>query len=199
MNTPHASFSVAAKWGRHWPKLVILLAIGTLVTLTLFHMPRRLSEDLPLDSTPLEPFGEEPLELQLQTEGRKMEPLSQYRGKVVVLNFWASWCAPCLTELPTFGRLFEKWRDRGFEVVAVNVDEEPPLEFIQNLWDHEKLAFRTYYDPNQLLIQKLQISVLPTSLILDRKGRVTFIIDGYTDWENSTTIRSLEELLTQEK
>ncbi len=102
-------------------------------------------------------------------DGRPVS-LSKYQGKVVVLDFWASWCAPCVAELPVFQSLHERYRDKGFEMVGINVSDENPdvAGFLKgkqirytNLIGDEKI--QELYGP---------ITGFPTTFIIDRQGTI---------------------------
>lgn len=97
-----------------------------------------------------------------------------YEGKVVLIEFWATWCGPCRAEMPNIKRMYEVWHDQGFEVIGVNLDldDETAADFIERHgipWTN----VRTAGDPrNHPLIKKFRVNELPALILLDREGRI---------------------------
>lgn len=118
-------------------------------------------------------------------------PLQQYAGKVVYLDFWASWCAPCRTSFPLLDKLHEKLKAQGFEVVAVNLDEDKTKaeKFLEEI----PVGFTVLRDANGEWADQYIVESMPTSFIVDRKGVVQKIHHGFT----SSDIHEIEEKITQ--
>ncbi len=120
-------------------------------------------------------------------DGRDMK-LSSLKGRVVLLNFWATWCPPCKEEMPIFEREYKRCKDKGFEVLAVNMDSsQNALEkFLQN----NPYSF-TIVKPTEHIEKELKLMGFPTSYLLDKEGRIHRIKLGiYRDLGND-----LRELL----
>ncbi len=131
------------------------------------------------------------------TEGNQKK-LSDYRGKVVILSFWASWCAPCLLELPTFAELESKYGEHGLRVIAVNVDEgEEGITRAKDFWAKEELPFPNFFDRQKQLAHKFDVEMLPSNFVIDKNGRLAFSSFGATDWLGNQTVEILENLLTE--
>jgi peroxiredoxin len=96
--------------------------------------------------------------------------LSDFKGQVVLLNFWATWCGPCQLEMPTIEKTYEAWKDQGFAVVAVEVGD--PLADVQSFVNNDRLTFRVLWDEKTTVSDLYQISVLPTSFVIDRDGKI---------------------------
>jgi len=109
-----------------------------------------------------------------------LHKLADYRGKVVIVDFWATWCPPCRAEMPGFQKLYEKYRDRGLEVLAVNVSNEPRDKVAAFAREH-KIAFPILLGPEAEKIQKDygNIRSIPTSFIIDRQGILRRRMVGY--------------------
>jgi peroxiredoxin len=113
--------------------------------------------------------GKEAPDFRLKTiEGREVS-LSDYRGKVVLINFWATWCPPCREEMPLFQRVYEKYKDRGFEILAISTDDyvEPVKKFVKEY----KLSFPILYDDKNV-VGLYEVQGLPTSFLIDRDGKI---------------------------
>ncbi len=129
----------------------------------------------------------------------KAHHLSEYKGSVVILSFWASWCTPCLVELPTFSEVEKKYRDRGLKVLTVNVDDgNEGKAFAQDFWTKKQFDFPRFFDTSKELSQKFAVEILPANFVLDRQGRLAFSAMGANDWSNSQTSDLIDGLL-QEK
>lgn len=102
--------------------------------------------------------------------------LSDLRGKVVLLNFWATWCGPCRVEMPTLQDKYERWREAGFTILGVNFDESPEavLEFKQELG----LSFPLLLDPGGRVQRLYNIRGYPSTVIVDEQGVIRIIHIG---------------------
>jgi thiol-disulfide isomerase/thioredoxin len=120
--------------------------------------------------------------------------LSDFRGKLVIVNLWATWCEPCLREMPSLERLQSRFGDR-ITVVAISEDRggskavEP---FIAKLG---LKSIKTYLDPKSALGHALDVTGLPTSFLIDRQGRVLGRVEGGADWDSPKMLGVIEPLL----
>jgi peroxiredoxin len=123
----------------------------------------------------------------------KPHRLADLRGRVVVLNFWATWCPPCIDEMPSLQRLQQAFADRGVEVVAVSVDERfsDVGAFVRKF----HLTFTVLHDDGKKVSRKYQTFKYPETYILDREGRLKSKVIGPRDWASPTVIRDMVELL----
>ena len=117
--------------------------------------------------------------------------LKQFAGKVVYLDFWASWCAPCKTSFPLLNKLHAKLKEQGFEVVAVNLDENKLLgeKFLQEV----PVDFTVLRDEKGEWADKYVVESMPTSFIIDKNGVVQKIHHGFS----SDDIKELEAKITE--
>ena len=108
--------------------------------------------------------------------------LSQFRGQVVLVNFWATWCKPCEDEIPSMEQLYRGLRrqDEGFELLAVSVDESPTA--VRDFMDQHSISFPVLLDPQQQVSRLYQTRGFPESLLIDRRGRVVERYVGPRDW-----------------
>jgi len=96
--------------------------------------------------------------------------LSDYRGKVVLLNFWATWCPPCREEMPLFKDVYKKYRDNGFEIIAVSTDAS--TDVVKDFISEYSIKFVVLHDREGKLSSLYGIQGLPTSFLIDREGIV---------------------------
>ena len=111
--------------------------------------------------------------------------LSQFKGKIVLLNLWASWCLPCVRELPALDRLQKRLGGEDFVVVAVSLDSDPDLArklFIDQL-SIENL--KLYIEPAEQIGRFFPVDVLPASFFIDRKGQAIGLLRSYADWDDA--------------
>src|SRR4051794_2553142 len=126
--------------------------------------------------------GAEPLRsapvVELHLEDGRTVPLSAYAGKVVLVDFWASWCGPCKASFPALDALQREWRARGLDVIAVNVDESRHAadSFLARRPHELAVAF----DPRGDIASAFKVDGMPSSFILDRAGSVRFSHAGYS-------------------
>ena len=108
----------------------------------------------------------------MNLDGTKFD-LASRRGKVVLLNVWATWCGPCRFEIPELQRIHDAYAARGFEVVGVSVDESG-VESVRQFVDEQEMRYPVALDPQGQLANLLQTSVLPTSVLVDRGGKIVW-------------------------
>jgi len=123
--------------------------------------------------------------------------LSDYRGQVVLLNFWATWCGPCRAEMPSMEKLWQTYRDQGLVVVAVSTDNGGESR-IKNFARRLELTFPILLDPDSQASDAYQVSGIPVSFLIDRQGRVVARILGSKDWSSEATVQQVEGLLKQQ-
>lgn len=125
-------------------------------------------------------LGEEVPNFTLNTEDGRPVSLSDYRGKIVVLNFWASWCGPCIDELPSLNRFAERYASKGVEVLGVSLDEDPEKysEFLQKY----RVGFTTVRNINRIVSEQYGTYKLPETFIVGRDGRLLHKVIGAVDW-----------------
>ena len=128
------------------------------------------------------------------SDGSKSLTLDSFRGRGVVLNFWATWCGPCVTEMPSLDRLATKLDMKKFVVVAVSQDNGGPSQVKPFL---EKLKIKNItilYDPSQGGLRDFGIRGLPTTLLISAEGRVVARLEGSVEWDSSEMINKIKEL-----
>ena len=103
--------------------------------------------------------------------------LQDLRGEVVLLNFWASWCGPCRQEMPLMDEIYQQYKDLGFTILAVNVDEDPADadRFLAAV----PVSFPVVYDSQSKVSEMYKVDAMPTTIMIDRDGRKRFLHRGY--------------------
>jgi cytochrome c biogenesis protein CcmG, thiol:disulfide interchange protein DsbE len=117
--------------------------------------------------------------------------LASFRGDVVLLNIWATWCLPCVQEMPALQRLHEELAPHGLRVVAVSVDAPPGILApsgpfsgdIQAFVNNFNLTFTVLHDPSGRIQSRYQVNGLPTTFIIDRDGRIRRRVLGAAEWD----------------
>ena len=122
--------------------------------------------------------------------------LADYRGKLVLLNFWATWCMPCRAEMPGMEKLWQRYKEQGFVVAAVSVDEgsRGRIETFSKLLD---LSFPILLDPESKVSDLYKVSNMPTSFLIDGNGKIISRIVGTEEWASAEAVRLIKELLSQ--
>jgi DsbE subfamily thiol:disulfide oxidoreductase len=131
----------------------------------------------------------------LATPDGKKVSLKDFRGKVVFLNFWATWCEFCREEMPAMERLYREFRGKGFEIVAVNVKDKRPdaLAFVKQL----KLSYPILMDPEGEVGLLYGAFGMPASYLIDRNGEVLARLWGPADWYSPGARGLIKSLLEQ--
>lgn len=117
-------------------------------------------------------------ELESITGGPPVD-LADYKGQVVLVDFWASWCPPCIKSLPLFNEMRTELKDYGFEVLAINMDEDKNegLKFYNKLG----VSFPSGYDPTGKMAELWGVEAMPTSFLVDRQGKVRMEHKGFKE------------------
>ena len=132
----------------------------------------------------------------LNPDGNKVS-LKDFQGKVVFLNFWATWCESCREEMPSMERLYREFKGKGFEIVAVNVKDKRPeaLAFVKQL----KLTYPIVMDPEGEVGLLYGAFGLPATYLIDRKGVVLARMFGPADWYSPAARKLIAALVEQKQ
>jgi len=110
------------------------------------------------------------------SDGRNLK-LSELRGEVVMINFWASWCGPCRQEMPLLNDLYNKYHKLGFTLLGVNVEQDPRTA--KRLLKDIPVDFPVLFDTRNEVSEAYHVSAMPSTVLLDRDGNIRFVHRGY--------------------
>ena len=133
-------------------------------------------------------------DFQVPTAGDGQVRLADLKGKVVFLNFWATWCKPCEEEMPSIERLHRKFRDRGLAVVAISMDADGAAAVRPFVARHQ-LTFPVGLDPKLSVSGSYAVWALPVTVIIDRGGRQVLMANGPREWDGSASASLFQSLL----
>jgi peroxiredoxin len=119
--------------------------------------------------------------------------LEEYRGKVVLINFWATWCGPCRQEMPILDRIRQRYQGAGFEVLGVNVEGKDPKA--RKIAKKMGVSFPILFDDSQQISADYNLQGMPFSVLVDRAGQVRYIHTGYKPGDEKSYIDHLKKLL----
>jgi thiol-disulfide isomerase/thioredoxin len=127
--------------------------------------------------------------------GAHWPALDAYAGKVVLLDFWASWCAPCRQSFPWMNGLQQEHEDEGLVIVAVNLDQD--RELAEAFLAQRPARFRIEYDAPGNIAREFGVQAMPTSFLIDRQGRVRARHAGFRDKQREERERQIDQLLKE--
>jgi peroxiredoxin len=121
--------------------------------------------------------------------------LNEYRGQVVLINFWASWCGPCRQEMPLLDRIHQRYSDAGFAVLGVNV--EGTLAPAQETASKTGVTFPVLVDENQRVSELYDLESMPSSVVVDRDGVVRYVHRGYKPGDEAKYLEVVKQLISE--
>ncbi|MGZ3708413.1 MAG: TlpA family protein disulfide reductase [Bdellovibrionota bacterium] len=134
-------------------------------------------------------------DLTLQKYPNGETTLSQLSGKVVLINFWATWCEACMEEMPSILKLRGRFKDRGFEVVAVNVDENPEAVLPATL-KQLGIDFPVYIDKEGQVAGLFDVHAIPLTVMINSSRKVLLVQDGERNWMDEDLLSKMEKWLS---
>ncbi len=147
---------------------------------------------LPLTTAAVELSGAAP-DFTLKALSGENIRLEEYRGQVVLVNFWASWCGPCRQEMPVLDRIHDRYAPMGFTVIGVSVDND--VSKARRLADQVNVSFPLLHDGAGNVSEQYDVSAMPYSVLIDRDGQVQYIHRGFRPGDEAQYIDRLRDLL----
>jgi peroxiredoxin len=131
----------------------------------------------------------------LAARGGQNISLAQYKGQVVMLNFWASWCGPCRQEMPLLESIYKKYHKLGFTMLGVNV--EPDTQAANEWLKATPVSFPILYDTESKVSKLYDVAGMPTSVIIDRAGKVRMVHRSYRPGDENEYLDSIRTLIRE--
>ncbi len=121
--------------------------------------------------------------------------LAQYKGQVVMVNFWATWCGPCQQEMPLLDQMYKKYKPAGFTLIGVNVDKDAPA--VKDLLARKPVSFPVLLDPANSVSKAYHVDDMPSSVIIDRKGQIRYVHRGYKPGDENEYQDRIRQLIRE--
>ena len=131
----------------------------------------------------------------LKSNSGKNLRLSEMRGEVVLINFWASWCGPCRQEMPELEAIYQKYQSLGFTILGINVDKDRAMA--DKVLNSTTLSFPILFDSDNAVTELYKVDAMPTTVIVDRGGKVRFIHRGYKPGYEDEYIKQIKTLIRE--
>src|SRR3974390_390354 len=131
----------------------------------------------------------------LAARGGRGVSLAQYRGQVVMINFWASWCGPCRQEMPLLEGIYKKYRSAGFTMLGVNV--EPDSKAADEWLKQTPVSFPILYDRDSKVSKLYDVAGMPSTVIIDRSGKLRMLHRGYKPGDENEYLDSIRALIRE--
>jgi peroxiredoxin len=139
------------------------------------------------------PHISQPVEIQLKDVFGNTVSLSDFRGKIVFLNFWATWCPPCVIEMPSMQKLHRRFKDKNFVMVAINSQETDAQ--VKSFFNKYKLSFTALLDSSAEVGAWFDVNAFPTTFVLDKKGRIIGRALGPREWDSQASVALFDYLI----
>ena len=125
----------------------------------------------------------------------RIDRLSEYRGDVVMINFWATWCGPCRQEMPLLDELYQRYSRVGFNLLGVNIDDDSrrPMQMIEELG----VQFPVLFDASKQVSKLYDVDAMPVTVIVDRTGTVRYVHQGYKPGYEDKYLTEIRSLLRE--
>ncbi len=175
----------------------ILFAFATPIRAALYKIILYTQPDADTYSAPVNPEAFDFSFFVKDLEGNKI-PFEVYRGKVLFVNLWATWCPPCRAEMPGIEALYKRVKDPNIQFVLLSVDEDSDRKKVRRFIEQNQYTVPVYM-PAGNLPQQLRVPSIPTTFIIDRQGRLVRKKEGMTNFNTGAYVKLLEELARQEE
>ena len=135
-----------------------------------------------------------PVDFNLSDLNGKRVMLSDFKGKIVFLNFWTTWCPPCREEMPSMQKLYTRFKDKDFAMLAVSVKEPAPV--VKNFFKDYSLTFTALLDSDGELMTSYRVRAIPATYIIDRDGAIIGKALGPRKWDDQKAMALFEHLIS---
>ena len=162
--------------------------------------PTKVTKDLAagdLAAFVIKPQRQEVPDIRFNNEKNEGASLSQWRGRVVLVNLWATWCAPCRKEMPALAALQKQLGGKDFEVVAISIDRKGADASAAFLIENNAATLALYTDPSAAILDALQAVGMPASVLVDRQGREIGRLLGPADWSGTDALKLIKAAIAE--
>ncbi|WP_111641636.1 TlpA family protein disulfide reductase [Marinimicrobium alkaliphilum] len=121
--------------------------------------------------------------------------LAEQRGQVVMINFWASWCPPCLQEMPLLDEIYQRYQPAGFNLLGINVEQDTAAA--EALLEELGVSFPILFDPDNQVSRDYQVQAMPTTVLVDKNGVVRYVNRGYQPGDEDKYRAQVRELIRE--
>lgn len=179
-------------------RIFLLLSSFCLFYLSGIHIPAVSAEEDVFEALQIVRFDEpvEAVDFSLPLIGGEQAKLSDYKGNVVLLNFWATWCPYCRAERESLQNVYEKYKDKGFVVLSISIDRTGP-ETVKTFLDQHGLTFPNLHDQNSKVASGYAVRGVPTTYFIDMTGKIIGGVIGPRMWDSKEVQDLVEYLLAQ--
>lgn len=183
-------------WASYAISLARILSLSALSLLPGYATAQVNLPDLTHRLTPLKPRPPAP-NFKLEDLDGKQRTLSDYKGKVVLVNFWATWCPPCRREMPSMERIYQKLKSGPFTVLAVNQYENVDLVFSFTGQLEPQPTFPILFDAKSITAKQWGVKGLPASFVVDKRGNIAYRAMGGREFDHREIEKRLRELMAE--
>lgn len=153
---------------------------------TINELIRKLGGGLPKEETKMK-------DAEIMNIDKKVSRLSDYKGKVIMLNLWATWCPPCRAEIPSMQKLFNDLKNKDFIIIAVSQGED--LNTVNKFLKNTSYTFPIFIDKNNEVARSYSTGSIPTTYLINKQGNIIARFIGGIDWYSVDSIKLIDELL----
>lgn len=170
--------------------IILVLIVGALMAIK-----ASVQKEARLNSQPIEMVeGAEVPNFQLIGLDGSKQNLSDLPHKVMLVNFWATWCEACMEEMPSMVSLREQYAPKGFEILAVNVDEDP-IKAVPSVVKSMGIKFPIFRDPGNVLAEMFDVHAIPLSVVISKDRKILMVESGGREWFDEETRQLVEKWL----
>jgi thiol-disulfide isomerase/thioredoxin len=131
----------------------------------------------------------------LPSRGGDTVTLEKLKGQVVMINFWASWCGPCRTEMPLLDQMYKRYSSLGFTLLGVNVESD--TKDAEKLLQQVPVSFPVLFDKENKVSKLYEVNAMPSTVFIDRKGNVRYLHRGYKNGDEGEYLNQIRALLKE--
>ena len=170
--------------------IIFVVVVGALLAIK-----ASVQKETRLNAQPIEMVeGGEVPDLQMTALDGSKKNLSDVSKKVTLINFWATWCEACMEEMPSMASLREKYASQGFEILAINVDENP-TQAVPPILKSLNIHFPIFTDPTNALSEQFDVHAIPLSVMVNKNRKILLIESGGREWNDDETHQLMEKWL----